>query len=89
LLQELIEGHYLEMTSLLGKRTGEMHVALSSSWEEPDFAPEPFSMLYQRSVFQSMRALLRRVLRDLRGVGRLPESLRKRLLLFFSLNREW
>ena len=78
LLQEWIEGHYLEMTSLLGKRTGEMHLALSSSWEEPDFAPEPFSMLYQRSVFQSMRALLRRVLRDLKNnLRRLPESLQE------------
>ncbi len=66
-LQEWIEGHYLEMTALLGKRTGEMHLALSSRPEEPDFAPEPFSMLYQRSVFQSMRALLRRVLQTLKN----------------------
>jgi maltose alpha-D-glucosyltransferase/alpha-amylase len=78
LLRELIEGHYLEMTSLLGKRTGEMHLALSSSWEEPDFTPEPFSMLYQRSVFQSMRALLRRVLQDLKSnLRKLPESIQE------------
>jgi maltose alpha-D-glucosyltransferase/alpha-amylase len=66
LLRELIEGHYLEMVTLLGKRTGEMHLALSSAPEEPDFAPEPFSMLYQRSVYQSMRGLVRRVLQSLR-----------------------
>jgi maltose alpha-D-glucosyltransferase/alpha-amylase len=81
-LQEWIEGHYAEMTALLGKRTGELHLALSSRPEEPDFAPEPFSMLYQRSVFQSMRALLRRVLRALKNrIGNLPPSLQEEALL--------
>jgi maltose alpha-D-glucosyltransferase / alpha-amylase len=76
LLHELMEGHYLEMIALLGKRTGEMHLALSSRPDEQDFAPEPFSMLYQRSVFQSMRALLRRVFQDLKSnIRNLPESL--------------
>jgi maltose alpha-D-glucosyltransferase/alpha-amylase len=74
LLRELIEGHYLEMVMLLGKRTGEMHLALSSAPDEPDFAPEPFSMLYQRSVYQSMRGLVRRVLQSLRKkIKTLPE----------------
>lgn len=78
LLSELIEGHYLEMAALLGKRTGEMHLALSSSPQEQDFAPEPFSMLYQRSVYQSMRALLRRVLQDLKNrIRHLPEPLQE------------
>jgi maltose alpha-D-glucosyltransferase/alpha-amylase len=78
LLSELIEGHYLEMVSLLGRRTGEMHLALSSSEEESSFAPEPFSMLYQRSVYQSMRSLFRRVLQILRkNITNLPESLQR------------
>lgn len=77
-LLELIEGHYLEMTALLGKRTGEMHRALSSRPEEPDFAPEPFSMLYQRAVFQSMRTLLNRVLQTLKNNMRnLPKDLQE------------
>lgn len=77
-LLEFIEGHYLEMTALLGKRTAEMHLALSSVTEEEDFAPEPFSMLYQRSVFQSMRTLLNRVLQDLKNnVRKLPEPLQQ------------
>ncbi|OGP94070.1 MAG: maltose alpha-D-glucosyltransferase [Deltaproteobacteria bacterium RBG_16_47_11] len=67
LLRELIEGHYLEMTALLGKRTAQMHRALSGSSEEGDFTPEPFSMLYQRSVYQSMRTLLRRVIQALKS----------------------
>jgi maltose alpha-D-glucosyltransferase/alpha-amylase len=66
ILQELIEGHYLEMIELLGKRTGEMHLALSSSADEPDFMPEPFSMLYQRSVYQSMRGQARQVFQFLK-----------------------
>jgi maltose alpha-D-glucosyltransferase/alpha-amylase len=78
LLRELIEGHYLEMVALLGKRTGEMHLALSSLPEEQDFSPEPFSMLYQRSVYQSMRGLVRRVLQALRkNIRSLPELLQK------------
>jgi maltose alpha-D-glucosyltransferase/alpha-amylase len=76
LLREMIEGHYLEMVALLGRRTGEMHLALSSLPEEQDFAAEPFSMLYQRSVYQSMRALLRRVMQALKNhIKSLPESL--------------
>jgi maltose alpha-D-glucosyltransferase/alpha-amylase len=81
LVQELIGGVYLEMAALLGKRTGEMHRALSSVADLPEFEPEPFSMLYQRSVYQSMRALLMRVLRPLeRTVKRLPDEEAKEAL---------
>jgi maltose alpha-D-glucosyltransferase/alpha-amylase len=77
-LLELVEGHYLEMLALLGKRTAEMHIALSSVTEKQDFAPEPFSMLYQRSVFQSMRTLLNRVLQDLKtSLRKLPEPVQQ------------
>jgi maltose alpha-D-glucosyltransferase / alpha-amylase len=65
LAREMI-GTYLESTRLLGKRTGELHAALASSSSEADFAPEPFSTLYQRSVYQSMRAQLQDVLQLLR-----------------------
>jgi maltose alpha-D-glucosyltransferase / alpha-amylase len=61
-LNELVAGFYLEMVRLLGHRTGEMHLALASTGTEPNFAPEPFSMLYQRAVYQSMRNNIRRVL---------------------------
>jgi maltose alpha-D-glucosyltransferase / alpha-amylase len=66
LMQELIGGVYFEMAALLGKRTAEMHLALSSDAESPDFAPEPFSALHQRSMFQSMQSQARRVLQLLR-----------------------
>jgi maltose alpha-D-glucosyltransferase/alpha-amylase len=50
-------GTYLESARLLGQRTAELHTALASEPEDPDFAPEPFSALYQRSLYQSMRRL--------------------------------
>jgi maltose alpha-D-glucosyltransferase / alpha-amylase len=56
---ELIEaiGTYLESARLLGVRTAELHLALGSGGE-PDFAPEPFSPHYQRSLYQSLRNLV-------------------------------
>jgi maltose alpha-D-glucosyltransferase/alpha-amylase len=66
------------MISLLGERTGQLHMALSSRTDDPSFAPEPFTMLYQRSVYQSMRNLTSRVMQLLRtNIKRLPEDVRK------------
>jgi maltose alpha-D-glucosyltransferase/alpha-amylase len=59
---ELI-GPFLESARLLGRRTGELHTALVGGHEHPEFAPEPFSTLYQRALYQSMRALTTRVYR--------------------------
>ncbi len=72
-LQTLINP-YLALARLLGQRTAEMHLALAAETDDPDFAPEIFSTLYQRSVYQSMRNLRRRVLDQLRGnLGELPD----------------
>ena len=60
LIEELIGGVYAEKTKLLAQRTGELHLALASVADDPLFAPEPFNAMAQRSVYQSMRALLRR-----------------------------
>jgi maltose alpha-D-glucosyltransferase/alpha-amylase len=77
LLQELIGGVYLEMAILLGKRTGELHLALASATGERFFEPEAFSMLYQRSLYQSMRNMSRRVMLLLgKNVRTLPENVR-------------
>lgn len=48
---------FMNAAALLGQRTAEMHVALASDSRSPDFAPEPFSQLYQRSLYQSARKL--------------------------------
>jgi maltose alpha-D-glucosyltransferase/alpha-amylase len=60
LAKELIAS-YLESARLLGQRTAELHKALASSTDDPNFAPEPFSMLYQRSVYQSMQSQMSQV----------------------------
>jgi maltose alpha-D-glucosyltransferase/alpha-amylase len=57
-LQVLIGSHAAEEARLLGKRTGELHLALASG-TEPAFKPEPFSLHYQRSLFSHMQSLLR------------------------------
>ena len=89
---ELI-GPYQENVKLLGRRTAELHMALASNTEEPDFVPEPFSLLYQRSLYQSMRnhsgqmfQLLKTSLGTLRGVA-LDEALRVLDLQGEVLNR--
>ena len=58
-------GTYLPMVRLLAERTAELHLALASGTaeKEKDFAPEPFSELYQRSLFDAMRTRAKRSLR--------------------------
>ena len=63
--QEFI-GSYLESARLLGQRTAELHVALASVPDDPNFAPEPFTTLYQRSLYQSVRSQARKVFDHLR-----------------------
>ena len=76
-LSEIMKGFYPEMVVLLGKRTGEFHLALSSRSDDPAFAPEPFALLYQRSVYQSMRSRARKVLESLRrNLATIPQPSR-------------
>jgi maltose alpha-D-glucosyltransferase/alpha-amylase len=48
-------GPYRQSAELLGQRTAELHLALASQPNDPAFAPEPFTALYRRSLFQSLR----------------------------------
>ncbi|HPW76370.1 MAG: Trehalose synthase/amylase TreS [Candidatus Omnitrophica bacterium ADurb.Bin292] len=56
---------YLETARLLGKRTAELHIALAGETDDPAFAPEPFQVFYQRSLYQSMRNLTNKVFQTL------------------------
>ena len=56
LARELM-GSYLSSALLLGQRTGELHKALASDGKDPAFAPEPFTALYRRSLYQSFRTI--------------------------------
>jgi maltose alpha-D-glucosyltransferase/alpha-amylase len=70
-------GTYIELARLLGQRTGELHLALGSDSENKDFAPEPFTPFYQRSLYQSMRNFAMQNLQLLRRrIKTLPDSLR-------------
>ncbi|MEX2430713.1 MAG: maltose alpha-D-glucosyltransferase [Dehalococcoidia bacterium] len=70
-------GPYLAMAALMGRRTAELHVALASGSSEPAFAPEPFSTIYQRSVYAAMRGQAVQILALLnRRLRNLPEGLR-------------
>ncbi len=62
----------------MARRTAEMHVALAAGADDPAFAPEPFTPMYQRSLYQSMREQLRLTLARLRRrLPVLPEALRE------------
>jgi maltose alpha-D-glucosyltransferase/alpha-amylase len=61
-LATLTIGSYLSSAQLLGQRTAELHIALASDSDNPDFAPEAFSSFYQRSIYQSARNLTGQVM---------------------------
>ncbi|MDO3377336.1 maltose alpha-D-glucosyltransferase [Geoalkalibacter halelectricus] len=74
-LTETFGTFYLDMAGLLGRRTAEMHQALAGNPQDRNWRPEEFSTLYQRSVYQSMRALTRRTFMTLRqNLAHLPED---------------
>jgi maltose alpha-D-glucosyltransferase/alpha-amylase len=54
----------------LAEMTAKMHLALSSLSEEPDLRPVPFSLLYQHSLYQSLRADIRQELRTIKRLAR-------------------
>ncbi len=76
IIWKLAGGDFLELIRLLGRRTGELHLALSSDPKNADFAPEPFSLHYQRSIYQSIRTLTGRVFRSARrNLDKIPERI--------------
>jgi maltose alpha-D-glucosyltransferase / alpha-amylase len=62
-------GPYLDLAEVLGRRTAELHRALAAGTSE-QFRPEPFTSLYQRSLYQSMRAQVRPTLSLIRRLVR-------------------
>lgn len=60
---------------LLGKRLGEMHLTLCRREAGKDFAPEAYSKLYTRSVYQSVQSVIKRTMDKLRRKrGKLDSS---------------
>ncbi|MFW6181499.1 MAG: putative maltokinase, partial [Spirochaetota bacterium] len=72
---DYLGGFFLEMMGLLGTRTARLHLALATRTEDPQFIPEPLSLLYLRSLYQSMRSQTRRTIGFLKKqLNRLPEE---------------
>lgn len=73
---EAMFGTYLQSAALLGRRTAELHIALASDTDLPHFGQEPFSQLYQRSLYQAVRNLAARTFTMLRrNLGHVPADI--------------
>lgn len=59
LIQEFIGRGFYERVARLGQRTAEMHLAMASDNTNPSFAPEYFTANYQRSLYSTLRKLVR------------------------------
>ncbi|HEX6227192.1 MAG TPA: maltose alpha-D-glucosyltransferase [Chryseolinea sp.] len=58
-IQEFIGRGFYERMVRLGSRTAEMHLALASNASNGAFAPENFTTNYQRSLYSSLRKLVK------------------------------
>ncbi|MDH5421606.1 MAG: maltose alpha-D-glucosyltransferase, partial [Acidimicrobiia bacterium] len=56
----------LDLATELGSMTARLHLALGSFSEDPDLGTEPFTQHYQHSLYQSLRAGIRREFRAMR-----------------------
>lgn len=74
-MQELIGSIFYQRVIKLGERTAEMHLALASRNDDPAFAPANFDYNYQRSIFSSMRKLVKDRLKLLsQKIDTVPEN---------------
>ncbi len=67
LIRDLTGYFFTEMVEKLGQRTAEMHLGLASIKDDKAFNPEVFSLLYQKSVNQSFRTLIKKTISELRA----------------------
>jgi len=68
-------GTYLEAADLLGRRTAELHLALASDPDDPEFAPEQFSEPYRKLFRRSSAEQCERVFETLdRQAAHLPPN---------------
>lgn len=58
-IQKYVGKDMYDRMVLLGQRTAEMHLALASGGPDSDFGVEAFNPNYQRSLYSSLRRLLR------------------------------
>ena len=79
-LMTTLLGGYVDAARALARRTAEMHTALASRPDIPDFAPEPFTTFYRHSIYHGILGQLNRTLDLLRSrANTLPDSARDEL----------
>ena len=73
----LLVGPHLEWASLLGARTAELHLALTSDPADPDLAPEPMTGIERQALYHGARSLTKRVFRQLASIADPSECLQE------------
>ncbi len=87
-LRDTLNSVYLDKAALLGERTAQMHEALASLKANRDTRPESFSLLYQKSLYQSIRSQTIQGFSDLNARRKqLPEELADDVDLLISSKR--
>jgi maltose alpha-D-glucosyltransferase/alpha-amylase len=77
-MKDLLESVVADNAALLGKRTSEMHLALLSRPDIPDFRFEEYSLHYQRSLFSGLQSLVRSTFENLsRSLDKLEPEVRQ------------
>ncbi len=79
-MEELIGPFFLDMVRLLAQRTAEMHLALESVKDKKEFAVESFSLLYQKSLYQSFRTLIKQTFNQIKSSGKQMNESQKLLI---------
>ncbi|MBK9035516.1 MAG: maltose alpha-D-glucosyltransferase [Myxococcales bacterium] len=70
-------GPFLDRARLLGQRTAELHQVLASEPSDPLFAPQPFDIMHQQSLYQGASGLMARTYEVLRAqLTQLPDETR-------------
>ena len=80
---------YSQSAKVLGRRTAEMHLALSTDSQNPAFVPEPFATEYQSALLRSLVELTERILGQLREkLGSLPAETQAKALVLSGKENE-
>ena len=79
-------GTYLESVRLLGQRTAELHLALISVEQDPDFVPVPFTLQEQRYLYQSLYSTVGEVFRTfIKNFKNIPQGSQAKAQKMLSL----
>lgn len=77
-MKALLGALFAENVRLLGERTATFHMTMISDEQNPNFAPEEFSLHYQRSLFSSYQSLVRHTFQKLaKKIKQVPERVQK------------